>query len=431
MSSPPESLKRNIRLFEVAAIGINGVIGTGIFFLPGKVSELLGPASLLCYLVSAILCALLTLCFAEVGSRFQGTGGPMLYARAAFGDLTGYTVGWITWVVRVTSWAALGNGLVVVSEAVLPGAAQFRPWIMAGLFTGLALLNVAGVTMGARVTAVFTAAKLLPIAVFIAVGLFHIDGARFTPFAPQGFTDLSAGTLIILYAFVGFEVLTVPAGEMRDPQRSIPVALLLIMGLVTFVYLAIWAVCTGTLDSLAGAENPVADAATLFLGPLGGRLIAIGIFLSVLGINAGSALVAPRCLYALAHEGYLPRFLSWVHPTRKTPVVAIAITTALSFALALSGSYVELAVISVVARFAQYIPACLAVPVLRSRARGEPPGFKIPLGPAVPVASVLLCVWLLVESEPSRLFWGLIGLVSGLALYLPLRLARRTRVKGG
>ena len=424
---PPESLKRNLRLLEVAALGVNGVIGTGIFFLPGKVTELMGPASLLCFLVSAVLCTLLVLCFAEVGSRFHGTGGPMLYARAAFGDLTGYTVGWITWVVRVTSWGALGNGLVVVSEAVFPGAAQFRPWILTGLYGTLALLNVAGVSMGARVTAAFTVAKLVPIAVFIGVGLFFIDGARFTPFAPQGLSDLGAGTLIILYAFVGFEVLTVPAGEMRDPKRSIPIALILIMALVTFVYLAVWAVCTGTLDSLAGAENPVADAATRFLGPVGGRLIAVGIFLSVLGINAGSALVAPRCLYALAHEGFLPPLLAWVHPTRRTPVVAIVVTTALSFVLALSGSYVELAVISVVARFAQYIPACLAVPVLRKRARGETSGFRIPFGPTVPIASVALCVWLLIESEPSRLFWGMVGLVSGLVLYLPWMVVKRRR----
>lgn len=380
---------------------------------------------MICFIISAVLCALLVLCFAEAGSRFQSTGGPMLYTRAAFGDVPGYMVGWITWVVRITSWGALANAFVVVSDAVFPGALAFRTAILAGLFLTLGLLNIAGVTLGARVTAFFTGAKLIPLAVFIAVGLFHIDAGRFTPFAPQGFSNIGAGTLIILYAFVGFEVLTVPAGEMRNPARSIPRSLALIMGLVTFVYLGIWAVCTGTLDSLAGSENPVAESAATFLGPLGGRLVSVGILLSVLGINAGSALVAPRCLYALAQEGYLPRFLGRVHPGRKTPVVAIVVTATLSFLLAWSGSYVELAVVSVIGRFAQYIPTCLAVPVLRARDSDRPPGFRMPLGPTVPIASVILCVWLMAESEPASLFRGLAGLLSGLVFYLPYRMFKR------
>jgi amino acid transporter len=176
---------------------------------------------------------------------------------------------------------------------------------------------------------------------------------------------------------------------------------------------------------LAGSEAPVADAAMRFMGPRGGGLIAFGILLSVLGINAGSALVAPRCLYALAHEGYLPRVVEYVHPRLKTPVVAIVATGVVTLVIALSGSYVELAVISVVARFAQYIPTCAAVLYFRARRPDDVPGFRIPWGPTVPVLAILLCGWLLVEAQPHQLLWGLVGLVSGLVFYLPIRLARR------
>jgi amino acid transporter len=230
--------------------------------------------------------------------------------------------------------------------------------------------------------------------------------------------------MIILWAFVGFEVLTIPAGEMTSPRRSVPCALILVMSVVTLVYLLIWAVCTGTLTGLAGSENPVADAAVAFMGPRGGGLIAFGILLSVLGINAGSALVAPRALYALAHEGFLPRRMSWVHPSRRTPVVAILLTSAVTLALALSGSYVELAVFSVVARFAQYIPTCLAVLYFRAKRPDEPPGFQIPWGATVPVMAVILCVWLLFQSESNLLLWGVTGLVAGLLIYALIGLAR-------
>jgi amino acid transporter len=420
-------LRRSLGVVDVTAIGLNGVIGTGIFFLPGKAAATLGPASVLTFLISAVLCTLLALCFAEVGSRFRGTGGPMLYSHAAFGELTGFLVGWLTWVVRITAWGALANGLVSATVALVPAAQDYRVPIISALIGVLTATNIAGVSMGARVTNIFTAAKLIPIVLFIGVGVFHIRGELFVPFAPHGMAQLAPATLIILYAFVGFEVLTIPAGEMRGPRRSVPRALIAVMSIVTVVYLLMWAVCTGTLASLAGADNPVADAAVGFLGPRGGGLVAFGIFLSVLGINAGSALVAPRCLYALAHDGYLPRICGWVHPRTQTPVVAILLTAVVTLAIALSGSYVELAVISVVARFAQYIPTCLAVLRFRRQRTAEVPGFRLPGGATVPILAVLLCGWLLVEAEPRRLFWGLLGLASGLVIYLPMRFLRRSR----
>jgi amino acid transporter len=424
LEAPRESLKRSLRLVDVVAIGLNGVIGTGIFLLPGNLAAAMGPAALVAYLISALLCTLVVLCFAEVGSRFRGTGGPMLYSRAAFGELPGFIVGWFTWLTRITAWGALANGMVTAAAALLPAAQEYRVLILTVLIATLAVTNIAGVSVGARVTNFFTAAKMLPIAFFIAIGVFHIKGDLFTPFAPLGLSALAPTTLVALWAFVGFEVLTVPAGEMRHPRRSVPRALILTMSVVTVVYLLIWAVCTGTLATLAGSENPVADAAMEFMGPRGGGLIAFGILLSVLGINAGNALVAPRCLYALAHEGFLPRQVAWVHPTRRTPVVAIVVTSAVALVLAISGSYVELAVVSVVARFVQYIPTCIAVLYFRKRRPGEEPGFRIPWGPAVPVLAVGLCAWLLIASEWSRLLWGLVGLAAGLSIYALMRLLR-------
>jgi amino acid transporter len=410
---------------DVVAIGLNGVIGTGIFLVPGSAAAMMGPASIFTFLISALLCTLVVLCFAEAGSRFRGTGGPMLYSQAAFGELPGFLVGWFTWVTRITAWGALANGLVTATAALVPAAHDFRILIITVLLAALTAVNIAGVTMGARVLNVFTVAKFVPIVLFIAIGVFHIRGDFFTPFAPLGYSDLAPATIIILWAFVGFEVLTVPAGEMRHPRRSVPRALILTMSIVTVVYLLIWAVCTGTLPTLAGSENPVAEAAMEFMGPRGGGLIAFGILLSVLGINAGSALVAPRCLYALAHEGHIPRRVAWVHPTRRTPVVAIVVTSAVALVVSLSGSYVELAVVSVVARFAQYIPTCLAVLYFRAKRPDEEPGFRVPWGPTVPVLAVVLCVWLLIETEWSRLFWGLVGLAAGLVIYVLMRLARR------
>lgn len=422
-AAPPENLHRALRFVDVYGLALGGVIGTGIFFLPGKAAAQLGPAALLALLIGAVLAGLLVLCFAEAGSRYASTGGAMTYARAAFGDAPGFIVGWAIWSARVVSWAALANAFVTALTPLWPAADAYRPALLIALFAALTAGNLAGVAVGARLNTLLTAAKLIPLLVFIAVGLFAIDGAGFTPFAPQGLTDLGSTTVLMFYAYVGFEGLVVPAAEMRNPQRAVPRALLAGMATICLLYLLIWAVCTGTLTDLAGAENPVGDAARSFLGPAGGAAMQVGILISVVGINAFMALVTPRALYALARFGLLPPWLA-ATDRRNTPHGAIWCTGALALALALTGTFEQLAVISIVARLAQYIATCLAVLALRRREDAPPAAFRAPFGPVLPWLAIATCGWLLVETERERLLWGAVAVFGGLVLYLPWR--RRT-----
>ena len=423
---PSEPLRRSLKLFDIVALGVNGVIGTGIFFLPGKVAAMMGPAALLTFLISAILCSLLILCFAELASRFTATGGPMLYAEAAFGRTAGFVVGWLSWLTRTIAWAALANGLFTAASTLVPGVESHRVAFLAATIAALGGVNVIGVALGSRITNVITIAKLLPILILIVAGITHIRGELFVPFAPQGFGELGAATLVILFAFVGFETVTIPAGEMCEPTRCIPRALILVMSLVTVTYLLLWAVCAGTLPQLAGAANPVADAAVVILGPIGGTMIAVGIFVSVLGVNSATALVAPRALYALARDGMLPRFLAGVHPRTGTPVAAIVVTSGLTLLLAASGSFVELALMSMVARMTQYYATCGALIRLRATRPDEPPAFRAPAGRAVAVLAMLVCTWLLVEADPRHLAWGAVAIVAGLALHFIARALGRS-----
>jgi amino acid transporter len=382
----------------------------------------MGPAALLPLVFAGFLCFLIALCFAEVGSRFGGTGGAYLYAREAFGGFVGFSVGWSVWWVRVISSAALANAFAVTFLDLF-GDARPVPGelVMALVLLLLALANLRGVKAGAILTNVATVAKLVPLALFVLVGLFAVSGDRFVPFAPEGYGAFAETTLLLLWAFVGFEMLAVPAGEMERPGRAVPLALLIVMGGVTILYAGVYVVATGTFAGLAGADNPVARSAGAFLGPVGGGIVAVGIALSVFGTNAGSALVTPRCLYALAEQRQMPEVLARVHPRWRTPAVAIAVSFALSLALALSGSFEQLAVASVVARFAQYLPTCVAVLVLRRRDRRSgrtPASFRLPLGPTVPVLATVLCVGLLTRVEPARLLAGGVMLALGVPFYL-------------
>jgi len=426
------ALKRSLRVVDVTAIGLNGVIGSGIFLLPGLVADKMGPAALLATVFAGFLCFLIALCFAEVGSRFDGTGGAYLYARAAFGGFIGFQVGWTTWWVRLISWAALANGFALALVELLPeGAADYQLAIAFAVVLALGGVNLRGARLGATVIDVFTVAKLLPLSLFVVVGLANLNGSLFTPFAPEGYAPFGETVLIILWAFVGFEMLAIPGGEMKNPQRDVPRALLLTLALVTVLYICVQIVAIGTLPGLAGSESPVAQAAHRFMGALGGGLIAVGVALSIFGSNAGTALVTPRAVYGLAEQGQMPAFFGAVHPVRHVPTAAIIASTLLTLALAASGSFEELAVIGVVARFLQYLPTCIAVLVFRHKDRetGDAPGFRIPFGPAVPILATILCALLLTQASAEKLLWGAAFVVGGIPFYLAF--GRRARVTGG
>jgi len=249
--------------------------------------------------------------------------------------------------------------------------------------------------------------------------MFFVDGGNLQPFAPHGMAPLAETTIILLYAYAGFETMVVPAGEMANPKRSVPLALFIVLGICTVVYLAVFAVAAGTLPQLAGDTNPVANAASNFMGAAGGTLIGIGIVLSVFGTNSGSALVNPRRFFALSERGDLPKILSWVHPRTGAPVPAIILTWAATLILTLVGSFNSLLVIGVLARFAQYIPTCLAVLVFRRRADYDPnAGYVAPFGPLIPILALGLCGWLLANQDPHKLKMGGIAIALGIPLYV-------------
>ena len=179
------------------------------------------------YLVSAVAIVLVILCFAEVGSRFSSTGGPYLYARATFGPLIGFQIGWLLWLGRIAAFAAGVNLFVGYLGYFFPiGGAGARAAVICGLISALAAANIGGVRLTAVVTNVLTVGKLVPLLVLIVVGVFFVDPERYSLAAPPSYVSFSQAALLAVFTFMGFEGASIPAGEMRDPGRHLPFALL-------------------------------------------------------------------------------------------------------------------------------------------------------------------------------------------------------------
>jgi amino acid transporter len=404
----------------MVAVVLNGVIGAGIFGLASRVFALSGTYSLLAFGACAVCVSLIVLSFAEVAGRFSGTGGPYLFARECYGPAAGFGVGWLVWVARVTSFAANCSLLPDYLGYFFPAAATGAPraLILIAVVGALAAVNVRGVRNTANASNVFAVGKLLPLAVFIGAGLFLLDPARFSFAARPEYHAFSQSVMLLVYAFTGFEMAVIPAGEVRDPGRDVPRALLIGMSVVVAFYVGIQAVCIGTLPELATSQRPLADAAARFLGSGGAMMITAGILVSLAGNLNVLILAASRTIFAMAEGGALPAGLAAVHPRFRTPAVAVLATTAVMLALALSHTFIYLVTVSTVARLVTYFATCGALPVLRRRRGGAPAtGFRLRGGIWISAAAMALCVWLLSNASLTEARDTAIAAALGFVIY--------------
>jgi amino acid transporter len=416
---PSGALLRVLRRRDVVALAINAIIGAGIFGLPSELFARTGTWSLVAFGVCGAAVTLIVVCFAEVGSRYSGTGGPYLYAREAFGSFVGFEVGWLIWIARVTAFAANCNLLVAYLAWFLPAAESpvGRAAVIVLVVVALTALNIHGVRDATLFTNVMTVAKLAALLFFIAVGAHFVEPSRLALGPPPSFGAFSGAVLLMVYAFSGFEMAGIPAGELRDPRRDLPVAILTATGVVVVVYMLIQVVAIGTLPSLAESRRPLADAAFAFVGTPGAALITAGGVVSIFGNLNTVALAGSRVAFAMAERGELPRIFARTHPRFRTPHVAILVTGLVILALTLSGTFVRLATVSVVARLLSYAVTCAALPVLRRSPRAPAALFRVPAGAVVAVTALAVVAWLLSNAAWRQARDAVIVAVVGAIIY--------------
>ncbi|HKP80880.1 MAG TPA: APC family permease [Pyrinomonadaceae bacterium] len=413
-------LVRGIRRWDLVAICINGIIGAGIFGLPSKVYALIGTYSLIAFVACALVVALIILCFAEVSSRFEETGGPYLYARQAFQPAVAFEIGWLIWLARVTAFAANCNLLINYLSFFWLSATTplWRAVIIVAVVIVLALINLLGIRQAAIVSNAFTVGKLVPIILFIAAGLFFLNPQAYEFGATPSTGDFSKSVLLLVYAFTGFEMATIPAGEVRDPQRSLPRALLIAILVVAVLYIMIQVVCVGTLPGLEKSQKPLADAGAQFLGAAGGAIISAGAIISISGNLNILLLSGSRLPFAMAEQKQLPAVVGNIHKRFFTPYVSILITAGVMLFLTMKSSFLTALTISTIARLVTYGATCLALPWFRARRDAPPAAFRLPGGTVIAILSLLLIVWLLLNSTLQEAKAAAVAAAVGLAIYL-------------
>lgn len=421
-SSKP-TLRRALGRWDLTAIGVNQVIGGAVFLMPAQIAGQVGTWSPVGFVLVGFASLLVALCFAEVGSRFDRAGGAYLYARSAFGRFVGFEVGWMQWFTRVASQASVMSGIAMALGFYWPDLT--RGWSRSVLLTlltgGLTIVNVRGIRQSAWLVNGLTIGKLLPLALFVMVGLFQVDPAllfRETP--PISIAQASAAALLLIFVFGGYDVIAVPAAEAERPHHDVPFALMATIAIVTVVFTCTQLVAQGTLSNLAEHATPVADAALVIMGAIGGLLVGAGSVVSMTGNNAGQILTGSRMLFALAETGEFPEYFAKIDPRYRTPARAIVFTSAIALLLALTGSFVTLAIASAVARLVIYTSTCLATLALRRARHAEqvrPASFVLPFGSTIPLLATALSVAMIAGATSGQLLGGAATLLVGVVIF--------------
>ncbi len=413
-------LLRSIGFLGIAVVALNGVIGAGIFALPAAIAERAGVYSPWLFLVVGILVITIVLTFAELSSYFRDTGGPVLYTTVAFGPLVGFSTGWILFLSRMTAFAANTAAMAAYLGAVVPWfATDFgRALLICAVGGGLTLANYVGVRGGVRTLGFFTFMKLTPVVLMILLGLQYVSPETLFPASLPSIDDLGGTTLLLIYAYVGFESTTIISGEAKNPQRSLPRALVATTILIGILYFLIVLVYISVLPDADGSQTLI-DVGRVLAGPAGALVITLAAVFSIGGNLASIMLAVPRLTFALSEQRSLPRWFGEVHERHATPGNSILFLGVLGTLFALSGSFVWLAAASSLTRLISYVLCIASLPAIRAQADEETRAlaFRLRGGYAIPLVALLLCLWIMFQSALDA--WLMTGalLLVGLGLY--------------
>jgi len=428
-----------VRVIGAGALGLgvmNLVVGAGIFVLPGRIAAELGPAAILAYLICGLAVALVFLCFAEVGSRVTRSGGTYAYIEEAFGPYAGFVASVLFWFgFSALADAAITVAMVEVMATVFPilGSSIPRALFILGLFLFMALVNIRGARAGMRLVVINTLVKLIPLVLLLVVGLFAINGVNLSISEWPSVGELGAGVIILFFAFGGAEGALSVSGEIKRPSRTVPLGLLYGIGGLLVLYVGLQTVAQGVLGPQLAAETdaPLTAVAVAVFGDWGGRLLLAGLVFSIYGALSGDMLATPRVIYASARAGNLPPILARVHPTYKTPYVAVIFLAVVVCAFALTGTFRYLAVFATGSLLLIDLGVILAVPRLRARDGLPGPGqFRLPFGLLIPVLSGLLIGWMLLQ-VPAGEAMSVAGLIVVTTIYYVLRRRSHRPAAGG
>ncbi len=423
--SGKENFKREIGVRALTLAILNLMVGTGIFVIPAIVAESLGAVAILAYLVCGVLVFLIALCFAELGSKTTISGGPYTYVEHAFGPYAGFLANNIYWFgASVLTDAAAANALADTMKYFFPFLDQslFRFLFFLIVFGGLALVNIRSVKNSVRFIELAAFGKIIPLIILVVCSIRYVSPVNLKWIAAPSIENIGSASLLLFFAYMGFEAPLANGGEIKNVKRTVPLGLLFGISLVMILYIAIQLITQGILGANIAAhkDSPLADVAGIVFGSKAIFLIIFTTTIAMLGALAGDMLAVPRILYAGGRDGLMPRSLAKIHPRFLTPHVSIIVYAALAFLFAVFSGFKQLAILASASILLIYLGVVLSTLKLRKTYNNQAAGktFRAPGGAMVPLLAAVAILWLLSSLRKQELTGILIFLIVISFLYL-------------
>lgn len=433
-------LKSELTLFDVTNLVVGAIIGADVYVASAFGAGLLGPFSLIVWVIAGIIAVVIALCFAQCAALLPKVGGPYAYAHAAWGTFAGFVVGWSLW---LAEWLSLAVFPVAFTNYLMYFVNLDWMWqvVVKTVFViFLVVTNIVGVKAAGRTNDVLTLVKLVPLLFFAVVGLLFIisnagaAASNYSPFVPLGFGGFGTALVLIFWAYAGFEISTIPAEEIRDPGKTIPRAIVLGILIVTVFYLVTNIVLFGVMPSLAPASSPsapgylntstapLAEATNTVLrgipvlALIGAVIVGGGALISVAGSDESGMIGTSRLGYALAADGLFPRSFAKIHPKFKTPYLGIIIQAATALVAAIVGNLTLLIATSVFFMAIAYLATSGAIFALRRK--GMKARFHLRGGWIIPSLGMIFSIYLITQCTPTQIALGLVMLAVGVPIYI-------------
>jgi APA family basic amino acid/polyamine antiporter len=424
-------LKSGLGLFDVMNLVIGAIVGADIYIAAAFGAGYLGPASLIAWIIAGIMAIIIALSFAECSSILPRVGGPYAYVKEAFGDFWGFLAGWS---LIIAEWSAIAVfPLAFVAYLTyfyhdMPQSIQILIKVLFVLF--LTVINLLGAKQGGKLNDILTILKIAPIFLFTIIGIayFIIEPSilvtHLTPFVPLGFGSIGSALVLIFWAYVGFELVTIPSDEIIDPKKTIPLAIGVGMAVITIFYFLTNFVVVGAVPwmELSTSSAPLTLAGYAIIGSVGAIILSVGALFSISGSDEAGILCSARIPYAMAGDGLLPHFFAKVHPKYNTPYISLLIQNTITLIAALFGTISQLIILSVFTILFCYLLTCLSVFPLRKNLGG---GIKLPK--IIPVLGIIIIIYMITQTAPNQILIGTILILLGIPIYL--KYAPKTQIK--
>ena len=408
--------KEKLGLFDTTNLVIGAIVGADVYIATAFGLSQLGPASILAWIVAGIFAIITALAFSQCARHVQKSGGPYAFVKQAFGNFPGFVSGWLVWLAELASMCVFPLAFVAYLNFLVP-IDFFSKTILIALFLAfLFLTNYFGIKKAAQVNDVLTIIKLLPLLLIILLGFWVFASnpsqslQNFSPFSPFGFESFGEIIVLVFWAFVGFELATIPAGEIKNPRKTIPKAIIIGVSIVAFFYIItnISLIAIAGMQ-LAGHDAPLALAASLSLGAIGALIMVVGAMLSVSGSDESNIIGTSRLGFALSADGYFPKFLSRLHPKYSSPVASLAFHSIAAFALTLFFQIKDFVIFATFNFAIVFLLVTLSAFRLNKR--------KTRLEKAILAASLLVCAYIIINVQLLSVIVGIAALLFGIVVY--------------